>query len=125
MSDHPHASRHQDYEHRVSTTEAERIALAASKLAGNDILNETFALFGVARGNVESVEEFKKDLMFVRTLRKRPELWQDVEFLHALRQGSLKAGSRVFFTILTIVTGGVVVGFWAWFWNWVKVGAHG
>jgi hypothetical protein len=58
------AETHKDYEHRVPITEAERIAVAAAKLATNDTLNELMALFGVSRGDIDSVEKFKRNLMF-------------------------------------------------------------
>jgi hypothetical protein len=108
-----HDNKHRDYENRVPTTEAERIAITAAKLAVNDAMNELFAQLGVARGSVESMEEFKADIRFARALRKRPEIWLDIEFIHALRCGSAKAGSRVFFTLLTIIT----VGIAAWIWQ--------
>jgi len=92
------AETHKDYEHRVPITEAERIAVAAAKLATNDALNELMALFGVSRGNVESVERFKRDLMFVRDLR----------------EGSEKAKSRFYLTIVAMFAGAFAYGTIAW-----------
>lgn len=103
-----------DYEKRVETTEAERIAVAAAKLASNDALNELMASFGVARGNVESVEKFRSDLHFLRALHARPEIWNDLDFLNAMRTGSVKAAARVGLTILTLLTGAFLYGLWGW-----------
>ena len=89
---------HKDYEHRVFTTEAERIALAAAKLAANDVMNETLALFGVSRGNQASVDEFRADLGFIRVIRT----------------GSVKAGVRFGLTIVTILATGFAYGVWSW-----------
>lgn len=89
---------HRDYEDRVETTEAERIAVAAAKLACNDALNEWMALFGVSRANLESVEKFKRDLMFVRDLR----------------EGSEKAKSRFYLTIVAIFAGAFAYGVISW-----------
>lgn len=89
---------HRDYEQRVSTTEAERIAVAAAKLATNDALNELLALFGVSRGNIDSIEKFKRDLLFVRDLR----------------EGSEKARSRFYLTLVALFAGAFAYGFIAW-----------
>lgn len=105
---------HRDYEARVATTEAERIAIAAAKVATTDALNELLGTLGIARGNVESVERFRKDLMFLRQLREREEIWQDLDFLAAMRSGSLKAAARVGLTILTLLTGAFAWGMLAW-----------
>lgn len=93
MSEH-----HKDYEKRVPTTEAERIAVAAAKLAATDALNELLALFGVSRGNIESVDKFKRDLMFVRDLR----------------EGSERAKSRFYLTIVAIFAGAFAYGMVQW-----------
>jgi len=114
-------SEHRDYENRVPTTEAERIAVAAAKLAGNDVMNETFALIGVARGSVDSVEEFRADLAFVRALRKRPEIWKDFDFLQSARLGSIKAGAKLFMTVFTMATGAAAF----WLFNAIKAGMFG
>lgn len=92
------AEPHKDYENRVTTTEAERIAVAAAKLAVNDSLNELLALFGVSRGNIDSVEKFKRDLLFVRDLR----------------EGSEKAKSRFYLTLVALFAGAFAYGFVAW-----------
>lgn len=105
----------------ISTTEAERIAVAAAKLASNDALNELMATFGVARGNVESVEKFKEDLRTARKLKERPDLWLDLDFLHAMRSGSVKAAARVGLTILTILTGAFLYGVWGWLKTAVRI----
>lgn len=97
MPDQPFAP-HKDYEQRVTTTEAERIAIAAAKLAVNDALNEWMALFGVARGNIESVEKFKRDLLFIRDLR----------------EGSEKAKSRFWLTLVAMFAGAFAYGMVAW-----------
>lgn len=89
---------HRDYEKRVATTEAERIAITAAKLAVNDALNEVFAAFGVSRGNVESMEEFRADLGFIRTLRV----------------GSSKAGGRFIMTVVTLAATAFAYGLWSW-----------
>lgn len=89
---------HRDYENRVETTEAERIAVTAAKLACNDALNEFMALFGVNRANLESVEKFKRDLMFIRDLR----------------EGSEKAKSRFYLTIVAIFAGAFAYGMVSW-----------
>lgn len=105
---------HLDYEHRVASTEAERQALATAKLALNDAQNEFFASFGVNRANVESMEDFKENLRMMRELRKRPELWQDLDFLHAARSGVGKAGSRFILTIITLFAGAFAYGMVEW-----------
>ena len=87
-----------DYEHRVPTTEMERIAVASAKLATNDALNELLGLFGVSRGNIDSVEKFKRDLMFVRDLR----------------EGSEKAKSRFYLTIVALFAGAFAYGVISW-----------
>jgi hypothetical protein len=92
------AEPHKDYEPRVSTTEAERIAVTAAKLATTDALNELLALFGVSRGNIESVEKFKRDLLFVRDLR----------------EGSEKAKSRFYLTLVALFAGAFAYGFVSW-----------
>lgn len=89
---------HRDYEKRVETTEAERIAIAASKLAVNDALNELFESLGVARGSIASMEEFRSDLRFIRSIRN----------------GSVKAGARFAMTIVTLFAGAFAYGFWEW-----------
>ena len=105
---------HLDYEHRVDSTEAERIALAAAKLATTDALNELLATFGVSRGNAESVERFRQNLMFLRQMHEREEIWQDLDFLSAMRNGSVKAAARVGLTIITLLTGALAYGVVAW-----------
>lgn len=92
------AEPHKDYEHRVDTTEAERIAIAAAKLATTDALNELLALFGVSRGNVESVEKFRRDLMF----------------MHDLRESSEKAKSRFYLTLVALFAGAFAYGMVSW-----------
>lgn len=94
---------HLDYENRVPSTEAERIAIAVAKLAVNDALNELLALLGVARGNQDSINELRADLVFIRSIR----------------QGSVKAGSRFFLTIVTLFAGGVAYGFVDWLRTWL------
>lgn len=94
MSDH----QHRDYEHRVASTEAERIAITAAKLATNDALNELLALFGVSRGNIESVEKFRRDLLFMRDLREASE----------------KAKSRFYLTLVAIFAGAFAYGMISW-----------
>lgn len=89
---------HKDYEDRVQTTEAERIAIAAAKLATNDAMNELLAMFGVSRGNVESVENFKRDLMFMRDLR----------------EGSEKAKSRFYLTLVALFASAFAYSMWTW-----------
>lgn len=97
------AEGHRDYERRVPISEAERMVVAGSKLAVNDALNETYAQFGVARGNQESMNEFRSDLVFIRSIR----------------QGSVKAGSRFLLTIVTLFAGGVAYGFVDWARHWL------
>ncbi len=92
-----------DYEKRVTTTEAERIALAAAKLAVNDALNEWMALFGVSRGNLESVEKFKRDMLFIRDLR----------------EGSERAKARFWLTIVAIFAGAFAYGSISWLRDWL------
>ncbi len=87
---------HLDYEKRVATTEAERIAITSAKLAVNDAMNELFASLGVNRANFESMQELRDDLAFVKSLRR----------------GSVKAGVRVFFTLLAIITTAFAWGMW-------------
>lgn len=91
------------------------MAIACAKLASTDALNELMGTFGVARGNVESVERFRQDLMFLRQLRMREEIWPDLDFLAAMRNGSVKAAARVGLTILTLLTGALAYGMWDWF----------
>lgn len=98
-----------DYERRVETTESERIALAAAKLATNDSLNELFATFGVNRANVESLEEFKADLRFIRSIR----------------QGSAKAGARFAMTIVTLFAGAFAYGLVEWLRSAMATGPGG
>lgn len=88
--------------------------MTAAKVATTDALNELLATLGIARGNTESVENFKKDLFFLRQLRERKEVWQDLDFLAAMRSGSLKAAARVGLTILTLLTGAFAYGMMAW-----------
>lgn len=87
-----------DYEHHIPTTEAERIAIAAAKVATTDALNELLGLFGVSRGNVESVESFKRDLMFMRDLR----------------EGSEKAKSRFYLTLVALFASAAGYSMWSW-----------
>lgn len=89
---------HRDYEHRVTTTEAERIAITAAKLATTDALNELLGLFGVSRGNLDSVEKFRRDLLFMRDLREASE----------------KAKSRFYLTIVAIFAGAFAYGMISW-----------
>ena len=105
---------HKEYENRLETTEQERIALAAAKLAVNDALNELFAQLGVNRASIESMTQFRKDLEFARHLRKRPELWEDLSFLTSVRSGSAKAGSRFLMALITIFAGAFALGMWGW-----------
>lgn len=102
------------YEHHITTTDAERLALAAAKVATTDALNELLATFGVARGSVDSVEAFRKDLMFLRSMRSRKDIWPDLDFLQAMRNGSVKAAARMGLTILTLLTGAFAYGMVAW-----------
>ncbi len=103
-----------DYEHRVPSTEVERLAVAASKLAVNDALNELFTQMGVNRANFDSMEAFKKDIQFIRSLRKRNEIWSDLEFLHGVRTGSAKAGARFALALVTIFAGAFAYGMVSW-----------
>lgn len=82
----------------VTSTEAERIAVVSAKLAANEALTELLASLGIARGNIESMEEFKADLRFVRSIR----------------EGSVKAGARFFMTIVTLFAGAFAYGFVEW-----------
>ena len=121
-------SKHLDYEHRVPTTEEERQAIATAKLALNDAQNEFFASFGVNRANAESMEEFRDVVRMMRALKKRPELWQELDFLHSLRSGSIKAWSRFSLAIVTLAAAGVVWGaiaaFKAWVATWLPGAPH-
>jgi hypothetical protein len=87
-----------DYENRIATTEAERIAITAAKLAVNDAMNELFSQLGVARGSVESMEKFRRDLMFMRDLR----------------DASDKAKSRFYMTLVALFAGAFAYGIIAW-----------
>lgn len=81
---------HQDHsEIFVTSTMAERIAVTAAKMAAETALNELLATLGVARGNVDSMNELRADLMFIRSIR----------------HGSVKAGARFFLTIVTLFAG--------------------
>lgn len=103
-----------DYENRVPSTEVERIAVAAAKLACTDALNELFAQMGVNRANFESMDSFRKDIVFIRQLRKRTEIWNDLEFLRGVRMGSAKAGARFAMALVTIFAGAFAYGMWSW-----------
>lgn len=104
-----------DYENRVPITEAERMMIACAKLALTDAQTEFLALFGVNRANIESVEDFKKDLMFVRSFRNREGVWRDIEFLSTARAGTIKAACVVFVTMITILTTATAYGMWRFF----------
>lgn len=110
----PREPHHLDYEGHVSTTESERRAIAAAKVATTDALNELLQTLGIARGNAESVDRFREDLLFLRQLRQRREIWQDLDFLAAMRSGSVKAAARVGLTILTLLTGALAYGIVQW-----------
>lgn len=115
--DHHH---HAEYGRHITSTEAERIATAAAKVASEDALNELMASFGVARGNIESMEAFKEDLHFASRLRRRDGIWADLDFLNAMRCGSVKAAARVGLTILTLLTGAFVYGMAGWLKSWLR-----
>ena len=110
-----------DYDQRVETTDAERIALAAAKLVGNDLLNEMYASFGVNRADVESMKKFRKDLEFIRTLRERDDIVKDLEFLTSVREGSIKAGSRFVLALITIFAASFAWGMATGFREWLKI----
>lgn len=115
---------HRDYEKRVDSTEEERQHVAAAKLAVIDAQAEFFASFGVNVSNTESVEEFRDVVRMMRALKKRPELWQDLDFLHSVRSGSIKAWSRFALSIITLVAGGVVWALVAAIKAWVATLTH-
>lgn len=97
-------SEHKDYQNMIPITEAERMVVAAQKLAYNDSLNEVFAQLGIARGNQESMNEFRADQVFIRSIR----------------HGSVKAGSRFFLTIITLMAGGFAYGLVEAFRTWIS-----
>jgi hypothetical protein len=110
---------HLDYGHRVPSTEEERRLIAAAKLAHIDAQAEFFAAFGVNAADAASMEEFKDVIRFARSLKKRPELWQELDFLHSLRSGSIKAWSRFYLAIVTLAAAGVVWSAIAAFKAWI------
>jgi hypothetical protein len=111
---------HRDYERRVASSEEERLAVASAKLAVIDALADIFSSFGINKANSDSMEEFKESLRFLRLLRKRPELWQDLDFLHSLRAGSIKAWSRFALALITIFAGGVAWAIITIFKTWLN-----
>jgi hypothetical protein len=120
MAGHEHEGQHRDYEKRVPSTEMERLAVAAAKLACTDALNELFAQMGINRADFEAMESFREDVKFIRSLRKRKELWSDLSFLNSLRSGSVKAGTRFAMALITIIAGGFAYGMYSWFQAWIR-----
>lgn len=98
------------YRDRIPTTEAERIAITAAKLAVTDVMSEMFVLFGIDRGNAQSIESFREDLAFARTLRKRKDIGKDLDFLASIRDGAVTAGKRAALITLSIVVVAFVMG---------------
>jgi hypothetical protein len=109
----------------VETTEAERIAITAAKLAVTDALNELFASFGIERGNFQSMESFKDDIKFLRSLRRRDGVWHDLDFVRNVRQGSISAGRRFGFALIVIAAGAFAVGLGSAVKDWVVFMALG
>jgi len=81
---------------------AERIAMAAAKVAVETTLNEAFAALGIARGNLDAINELRADLAFIRSVR----------------QGSVKAGARFALTLVTLFAGAVAYGVVDWLRHW-------
>lgn len=79
-----------------SRPEAEGIALAASKVAVTEAMQQVFAMFGVNYANFDSREEFRKD----------------IEFLRSLRSGARAAGSRFFMVLVVLVATAFGAGMW-------------
>lgn len=109
------------YEKRVSITEAERQAIATAKVALTDAFAELFKALGINYANEESMEEFRKDLKFLRSLRKRPEVWDDLRFLTHARTGIVKTGWRFFLALITIMAGGFAYGMLLAFKAWIDL----
>lgn len=90
----------------ISSTESERIAVTAARMASKETLSEAFSLLGIALGNQDSINEFRADLMFIRSIRK----------------GSAKATTRFFMTMVTLFAGALAYGLVDWFRTWVRSG---
>lgn len=82
----------------VHSTEAERIAVAAAKLACQDTLNELFSSLGIDRANMTAMKEFRDDLTFIRNVR----------------EGAFTAGSRFALTLVTVFAGAFAYGMVQW-----------
>lgn len=107
------------YEDRVKSTEAERIAIVAAKLAVTDAMTEMWAAFGVDRSNFESIEAFKSDLRFVRQVRKRDGIWHDLDFIRTVRNGSVSAGRRFVLAVVLVIATSFAVGAGSALKDWV------
>ena len=119
-----------EYSNRVPTNELERLIVVGVKLGVNDALNEHFASIGVNRADIHDMEEFKADQRFIRALRKRPGIWDDLKFVQTVRTGSASAGRRFGYIILGVMATAFCLGMgqvlrdWAVFWITGKYPTH-
>lgn len=112
---------HRDYEKRVTITDAETRAIALVKLALNDSQQEFYRDFGVNRADAEAMEEFRRDMRFVRQFRQRKGIYDDLAFLNAARTTTVKAGMRFFMAVVTLMAAGFVAGIIFAFKAWIDV----
>jgi len=78
----------------MNTDEVKELAHEVSR----ETIGEVFKLLGVDIHDVESVNKFRGDLIWIRRYRKASET----------------VGSRVLVTVTTILTGGVVAAIWSY-----------
>lgn len=77
-------------------SDLERVALAAAKEGSRETMAEIFSLMGVNIANFDSMDEFRKDIAFIRSLRGT----------------SSKVGSRVVVTLFTMFSVAIALSMW-------------
>lgn len=83
---------------RISKAELEGIALAAAKVAVQELQTSFMATLGINIANSDEVRELQANLRFAETLRT----------------GTTKIGTRVAMTTITVLTGAIAIAAWEW-----------
>lgn len=83
---------------RISKAELEGIALAAAKVAVQEMQTSFMATLGLNIANSDDVKEFQANIRFAENLRL----------------GTTKVGTRLAMTAITVLAGAVAIAAWEW-----------
>lgn len=83
---------------RISKVELEGVALAAARVAVQELQTAFMAQLGLNIANSDDVKNFQANIRFAENLRL----------------GTTKVGTRLAMTVITVMAGAVAIAAWEW-----------